>query len=391
MSEPIRVGVVGLGIRGFWLSHLVRQCAETELVAMADLREDMLQIAREKFPGAALYTSGEDMARQAPIDAVVVGTGDRFHARNAREALGNGKHVLIEKPMAQSFEDLIEIARLQKETGLVVGTYLEMRFNPLFWRAAEIVQSGEIGRVLAGSLVDHVGRDHAQFFARARTRSRDAVVSLVLQKGVHGLDLLNWYMGDSPRRVAASGGLLHFGGAEPADKHCCDCSRRETCPHASSAIGRLDPVGIEFEHGEDFCVWAEACDVEDASFVNIEYATGVLASYREIHFAPHYGLHFTLYGDKAQLDIEANHDTGEAWLEITERFTRVHRREEPTEETGHGSADEDLLVDFARAVREGHAPLQGLRSGFESAAIAIGARHSIDTGAFVDLPRVEET
>ncbi len=390
MSQPVRIGVVGLGIRGFWLSHLVRQCAETELVAMADLREDMLQIAREKFPGVALHTSGEDMARQAPIDAVVVGTGDRFHAPNAREALGNGKHVLIEKPMAQSFEDLIEIARLQKETGLVVGTFLEMRFNPLFRRAAEIVQSGEIGRVLAGSLVDHVGRDHAQFFARARTRSREVVVSLVLQKGVHGLDLLNWYMGGGPRRVAASGGLLHFGGAEPADKHCCDCSRRETCPHASSAIGRLDPVGIEFEHGEDFCVWAEACDVEDATFVNIEYATGVLASYREIHFAPHYGLHFTLYGDKAQLDIEANHDTGEAWLEITERFTRVHRREQPTEETGHGSADEALLVDFARAVREGRAPLQGLRSGFESAAIAIGARHSIDTGTFVDLPRLED-
>jgi len=390
MAEPIRVGVVGLGIRGFWLSHLARQRPETDLTAMADLRPDMLEMAREKFPGVELFASGEEMARGAAIDAVVVATGDRFHAQNACEALRNGKPVLIEKPMAQSFEDLTEIAHLQKQTGLAVGTFLEIRFNPIYRRAAEIVQSGEIGRVLAGSVADHVGRDHAQFFARARTRSRDVVVSLVVQKGVHSLDLLNWYMGGSPRRVAASGGLLHFGGSQPADKHCRGCADRQTCPHASSATGRLDPVGIEFEHGEDFCVWSEACDVEDVTLINTEYATGAVATYHEVHFAPYYGLHLTLYGDRGQLDIEANRDTNEAWIDVTERFSRTRRREQPSEDSGHGSADEELLADFAGAVREGRAPLQGLRSGFESAAIAIGARRSIDSGAFVSLPQLSD-
>jgi len=384
MSEPVRIGVVGLGIRGFWLSHLARQCAETELVAMADLREDMRGIAREKFPGAALYRAGEEMAQAADVEAVVVATGDCFHAGNAREALRNGKPVLVEKPLAQSFEDLIEIAHLRKQTGLPIGAYLELRFNPIYRRAAEIVASGEIGRVLAGSVIDHVGRDRAQFFARARTRTREAVVSLVLQKGVHSLDLLNGFMGASPRRV------LHFGGDQPADKHCRDCEERETCPHASSTVGRLEPVGIEIDHNEDFCVWSEACDVEDVSLVNIEYDTGVVAAYQEIHFAPHYGLHVTLYGDRAQLDIDANHDTHEAWIEVTERLTRVHRREQPSEDTGHGSADEELLADFAGAVRDGCEPFQGLRSGFESAAIAIGARRSIDARAPIDLPVLDE-
>jgi len=391
VSEPVRVGVVGLGIRGFWLSHLARQCAETELVAMADLREDMLDLAREKFPGVARYRSGEAMAGEAPIEAVVVATGDRFHAQNACEALRAGKPVLVEKPLAQSFGDLRAIAQLKQETGLPLGTYLEMRFNPLHRRAAEIIASGEIGRVLAGGVIDHVGRDRAQFFARARTRSRDAVVSLVLQKGVHSLDLLNGYMGASPRRVSACGGLLHFGGDAPADKHCRDCAERETCPHASSAVGSLPPVGIEIDHNEDFCVWSEACDVEDVSLVNIEYHAGIVATYQEIHFAPHYALHITLYGDRGQLDIEANHDTGEAWIEVTERLTRARRREQPSEDTGHGSADEELLADFAGAVREGREPLQGLRSGFESAAIALGARQSLDQGgSAVELPRLDE-
>ncbi len=382
--------MVGLGIRGFWIAHMARECPEIELVAMADMKEEMLAIAREKFPGVALFPSGAAMAREADIEAVLIGTGDRFHYGNAREALENGRHVLIEKPMAQSFDDLIAIARLQRQSGRTVGTFLEMRQNAIWQHARRILDSGAIGTVLAASLVDHVGRDHAQFFARQRTRSRDQVVSLVLQKGVHSLDLLNWFMGCSPRRVAASGGLLFFGGDEPADKRCSNCATGDTCPHIHQSAGNLDPLGITVNYGDDHCVWSRACDVEDVTLVNIEYVGGRVASYREVHFAPYYGLHFTLYGSKAQLDIEANHDTGEAWVEVTERYTRERKREQPSGDTGHGNADNDLLADFARACREGREPLSGLRAGFESAAIAIGARHSLDTGTFVDLPLLDE-
>lgn len=386
----MRIGVVGLGIRGFWLAHCVRECPETELVALADVQEQMLDIAREKFPGIELYSSGEAMAKDPDIEAVIVATGDRFHAGNAREALAHGKHVLIEKPMAQSFEDLVEIARLRQRTGLTVGTFLEMRQNVIWRRAKEILDSGVVGKVLAGTMIDHVGRDHAQFFSRLRTRRRDRVVSLVLQKGVHSLDLLDWLMNDSPRRVSASGGLLFFGGKEPADKHCGTCEDRDTCPHVSEAVGRLEPIGLEIEHGEDGCVWSEACDVEDVTFVNIEYAGGTVASYQEIHFAPFYRIHATLYGEKAQLDVMTNHDTGEAWIETTERYTRKQHRETPSGDTGHGNADTDLILDFVESIRSNREPISGLRAGFESASIAIGARRSLDLKSGVDLPRLED-
>ncbi len=390
MAEPLRVGVVGLGIRGFWIAEMTRTGEETELVAMADFDTTRLDLAREHFPDVALFDSGETMAREAGIDAVFVGTGDRFHAGNAREALAAGRHVLIEKPLAQSFEDLIEIARLRRETGLTVGTFLELRFSQLWRRVREIIDSGEIGEVLAGALVDHVGRDAGQFFGRTRTRSRDVVVSLVLQKGVHGLDLLNWFMGSSPRRVQAIGALQFFAGDRPADKRCRDCDERDTCPHFHGHTGRLAQPPIEIDLDDDPCVWSEACDVEDVTFAGIEYASGGVASYSEVHFAPYYRLHFTLYGSRAQLDIEANHDTGEAWIEVTERYTRNQRRERPTRDTGHGGADPALIADFARAVREGREPVADVRAGFESAAIGIAVRQAIDTGAPMDLPIFEE-
>jgi len=391
MPEQLKVGVVGLGIRGLWLARMASEGAHTQLQAVADMNPRMLDIARMMFPDIAFYGSGEDMAREADIAAVLIGTGDRFHAGNAREALRHGKHVLIEKPLAQSFEDMREIARLRRESGLVVGTFLELRFSGLWGRVKAIVGSGEIGAVLSAYLAEYVGRDKGQFFGRGKTRSRENVVSLVLQKGVHGLDLMNWLVASSPRRVSAVGARRFFGGEEPADKHCRDCDRRETCEHAMDYKRWLDPPGVELEHGEDYCVWSQAADVEDVSLVNIEYASGVVGSYHEIHFAPYYGMHMTLFGSQAQLDVEANHDTGVAYIEVTRRYgNRDQRRERPTRDTGHGGADPALLADFAAACQEGREPLCNLQAGYESAAIGVATRVSLDEGRYVEIPRFED-
>ncbi len=123
MSEPLKVGVVGLGIRGFWLAQMTHEGEATQLVAMADLDPEKLDLAREHFEDVEMYDSGAKMAQEADIEAVFIGTGDRYHADNAREAMRAGKHVLVEKPLAQSFEDLAEIAHLKHLTGLSITTF----------------------------------------------------------------------------------------------------------------------------------------------------------------------------------------------------------------------------------------------------------------------------
>jgi len=391
MPEPLKVGVVGLGIRGFWIARMAHDGANTQLNAVADMNPRILEIAGMMFPDLPAYASGEDMAREADIEAVLIGTGDRFHAGNAREALRHGKHALIEKPLAQSFEDMREIAHLRRDTGLIVGTFLELRFSGLWQRVKEIVESGEIGDVLSSYLAEYVGRDKGQFFGRSKTRSREHVVSLVLQKGVHGLDLMHWLVAASPIRVSAVGARRLFGGNEPADKHCSDCDKNDTCPHVLTRSYRLDPPGVDLDHEEDYCVWSQAADVEDVSLVNIEYDSGVVGSYHEIHFAPYYGMHMTLFGSEAQLDVEANHDTGVAYIEVTRRLgNRDQRRERPTRDTGHGGADPALLADFAAACQEGREPLCNLQAGYESAAIGVATRLSIDEGRYVEIPRFED-
>jgi len=55
VAEPLKVGVVGLGIRGFWIAQMAYEGEATELVAMADFDESKLDLARDHFPDVGLY------------------------------------------------------------------------------------------------------------------------------------------------------------------------------------------------------------------------------------------------------------------------------------------------------------------------------------------------
>ena len=100
--QPVRVAIVGMGIgrsngRGF-----VR-CERSEIVALCDLFEDRMQAFAKDLPGPVkFYTDYKEMCRDPEIDAVFVGTPNQYHVPVALEAVRNGKHVMVTKPLADS-------------------------------------------------------------------------------------------------------------------------------------------------------------------------------------------------------------------------------------------------------------------------------------------------
>src|SRR5919197_2903836 len=114
-NDRIRFALFGSGIRG---QQDVRSALKTpgvELVAVADVYDGRLTLAREIW-GAHLLTTRdyrEVLARQ-DVDAVVIATPDHWHAQMATDAMQAGKDVYVEKPMVQTIEDgprLIDAAR----------------------------------------------------------------------------------------------------------------------------------------------------------------------------------------------------------------------------------------------------------------------------------------
>ncbi len=147
MSSPIRIGVVGLG---YWGPNLARNFAAlpgSELTWICDGSDDQLARARQSFPAARTTASLDELLAAPDVDAVALATPVPTHAALACRALDAGKHVFVEKPLAQSVADAEEVVAAAKRNDrtLMVGHLLE--YHPGLVRLKELVDSGELGDV----------------------------------------------------------------------------------------------------------------------------------------------------------------------------------------------------------------------------------------------------
>src|SRR5687768_7948516 len=109
MTEPVRIAVVGLG---YWGPNLIRNINEypgAEAVLACDLRPDALEAIARRYPHVATTTSYTDVLADPRVDAVVIATPVSKHHTMAAAALQAGKHVFVEKPLAASSEESLDL------------------------------------------------------------------------------------------------------------------------------------------------------------------------------------------------------------------------------------------------------------------------------------------
>mgnify|MGYP001099835262 CR=1 FL=1 len=99
----------------------------------------------EKFNGKGYFGSYHEAASATYIDALYFLTPHNLHLENVKMGINNGKHVLIEKPIAHNLEDALEIVRLIRESNLVFMLAENFRFLPTIVKSKELITSGVIG------------------------------------------------------------------------------------------------------------------------------------------------------------------------------------------------------------------------------------------------------
>lgn len=141
---PIRIGVAGLGGFGQYVMNAFAGTPEVQVVAVYDV--DMERASRiGSAAGAAVCSSYSALAAHPEVEVVYLATPPAPHGPQVLEALRNGKHVFVEKPLATSRTEADEIARLSAEKGLTVGIDYVLRFNPVYRLAERIGKSGLLG------------------------------------------------------------------------------------------------------------------------------------------------------------------------------------------------------------------------------------------------------
>jgi predicted dehydrogenase len=154
--KPVRLGFVGVGIRGTLLMEAVQGIAGAEIVSVADCYKGHLDRAKE-LVSATLETTGDyrQIVARPDIDAIVIATPDHWHLRMTQEALAAGKHVYIEKPMTHSWEEGEAFIAAADKSGKVVQVGSQYPSMGCAREARELIKSGALGQI---SLIE--GRIH---------------------------------------------------------------------------------------------------------------------------------------------------------------------------------------------------------------------------------------
>ena len=222
----VRVGVVGLGQNGIAHidSHL--RVGRSRIVALCDSNPERLQAAGKMLGIDRLHRDAAELCSSSDIDAVSINTGDPSHADPFVRAVRAGKHVLVEKPVANSDTDIEAMVRAAREATrtrrraglppLVLAVGYILRFNPVYEAIHSACVKGELGRIFYME-ADYV---HNLLYQAAQTDPAGGNWYLdderpMVGGGSHPLDLLRWMSGAEVVETAGFSNRIAF----PAMRH----------------------------------------------------------------------------------------------------------------------------------------------------------------------------
>ena len=142
----LRLGIIGCG-KVTTMFHLksIKEVEEVTVTAVADLDRARMEGVRRKAGAERGYTDPKELLADPKVEAVAINTPPRFHEALVLEAIEAGKHVLCEKPLAQTIEGCKRIDDARRGTGLVVLPVHNYAFTPCLVAAQGLIEKGEIG------------------------------------------------------------------------------------------------------------------------------------------------------------------------------------------------------------------------------------------------------
>jgi predicted dehydrogenase len=230
----MRRGDVGIGIvgYGYWGPNLVRNFATTpgaEVVAVSDLDKEKLVLAKRRHPGIIATLDFNDLITNDRIDAIAIATPVHTHYKLALEALRAGKHVFLEKPLAQTSDQalhLIEEADRRRLVLMVDHTFL---YTPAVQKIRELIVEGTLGDIYYYNGM------------RASLGLFQNDVNVIWDLAVHDISIIQHILDEEPVAVSATG-ACHVAGTPANMAHICLFFQSSCIAHVS--VNWLSPVKV---------------------------------------------------------------------------------------------------------------------------------------------------
>jgi len=188
----IKVGLIGLGYWGPNLARVLNQTSRCQFAACCDLDSAKLNKIAKQYPNIQPFRSFDDLLA-SDVDAVVIATPISTHHALATRALRAGKHVFVEKPLADSTEKARQLVDLAQTVGRTLMTGHTFVYSPPVVRIKDLINAGDLGQL------------HYLSFSRVNLGLYQKDVDVVWDLAVHDVSILLYWLGEFPSRASSFG------------------------------------------------------------------------------------------------------------------------------------------------------------------------------------------
>ncbi len=408
----MKVALIGAGQRGNIYATYMKEKMDVEIVAVVDISKEKLERAKEKYDVSddMLFESFNlFLKKNLELNAVIISTMDRDHYKETIACLKAGYDILLEKPISPDPRECMEIEAVAKECDRRIMVCHVLRYTNFFAAIKNIIDSGEIGKVVTIDHAENVGNFHmAHSFVRGNWRNSRESSPIILQKSCHDMDILVWLTGSRAERISSFGNLSFFkkeNAPEGSADRCLECPVHDKCRFdvrkAYLPVRGGWPAEVickdQSEEGlmEAFktspygrCVYKCDNDVCDNQVTTILFENGVTATFhlsgltdkmhRVIKVMCEHG---EIFGDDYSNELIVTHYSSNALYEGESRTMNV-----VSEEGFHGGGDYGLTRDFVNMIGDsGAKALSSIDKSIESHMMAFAAEEARITGKTVSM------
>jgi myo-inositol 2-dehydrogenase / D-chiro-inositol 1-dehydrogenase len=212
-NSALTLGVIGVGNRGTHVTGLFAKNEFLRVAAVADIYDDQLKKASEKFSGAKTFKSAKELLA-SDVDAVYIATPPYLHPEHFEMAVAARKHIFMEKPAAVDVagcQRVLAAARKADKTKRISVDF-QQRYGTDYRQAYDRVKSGEFGPIrmvraawIGGGLPLRSGHPANEEKVRNWLYYREHSGDIIVEQNCHNLDVVNWFVGTHPTKVSGYG------------------------------------------------------------------------------------------------------------------------------------------------------------------------------------------
>ena len=403
--------IIGAGSRGMTYGCWAKTHG-IKIAAIAECRPDRLKSAGKELcvPDNMLFSDASQLFALGKIaDAAIIATMDRDHYGHVMQALDCGYDILLEKPISPDARECMEIEAKANTLGRKITVCHVLRYTSFFQQLKDIIDSGEIGKVVAVKHAENIGNFHmAHSFVRGNWRNDTLSSPIIMQKSCHDLDILLWLIGKHCTRVAAFGSLSYFreeNAPEGSAARCLDCRIAKDCRFDAwqaykDVLGQWPADVVCLEQTEESlkealrtgpygrCVYRCDNNVCDHMSILIEFEDGITATFsltaqtsnihRNIHIMCEDG---EIHGDELDGSIKVTYFRRNKAEPERCRVIQVEQYE-----SGHGGGDDGIMEDFTAGLKQADSNSRSsISRSVESHLMACAIENARITGTVVDM------